>query len=615
MRRPLLTLLVLLTLLATLLAGRLEPAQAAKPAPPTQPVAVGTGGAAASVDPLATEAAIRVLRQGGNAVDAAVAAAGVLGVVEPFSCGIGGGGFMVVYTAADERVTTIDARETAPRAFEPDSFIDPATGEPIPFPERVTSGLGVGVPGTLSGWRLALERFGTMNLQRLLAPAKNLATKGFEVDETFAEQTAANAERFRKFTSTSALFLPDGEVPEVGSIFRNPALAKTYGQIGGRGSDSFYTGKIAGAIVDAVRHPPVFPGVGDVRPGLMTRADLAAYRAPEREPAKVGYRGLEVFGMGPPSSGGSTVGESLNILEGFDLAGTSRTQALHRYLEASALAFADRNRYLGDSDFVEVPLEGLLSDSFAAERRALIGPTAAEKPVPPWDPTDNEGPSTTHLTVSDRWGNVVSYTFTIEQIGGSGIVVPGHGFLLNNELTDFEPVPGLANSPAGGKRPRSSMSPTIVLSEGKPLLALGSPGGSTIITTVLQVLLNRLDFGMTLPEAIESPRLSQRNTTTTLAEPSFFGSAEEAGLRTLGHAFESTSEIGAVTGIEFLPSGLVLAAAEPERRGGGSAMVEEPAAPARARPGQRHPRRRARRRGPARRPLRTATGSGRRRIP
>src|SRR5438128_4768011 len=333
------------------------------------------------------------------------------------------------------------------------------------------------------------------------------------------------------------------------------------------------------------------PGVTrNVRPGVMSRDDIADYGVVLRKPVATTYRGLSIYGMGPPSSGGSTVGESLNILEGFDLHDLTRTQALHRYLEASRLAFADRNKYLGDPDVVDVPLSGLLSKAFAAQRRALIGPTAATSPVPAGNPypyqhgvsptgddTDRESPSTTHLTVADRWGNIVSYTFTIEQIGGSGIVVPGRGFLLNNELTDFDPTPGLANSPGPGKRPRSSMSPTIVFSGGRPVLALGSPGGSTIITTVLQLLINQVDFGMTLPAAIAAPRASQRNTVLTTAEPAFLATPEAAGLQALGQKFTSADEIGAATGIAFLPGGLFQAAAEPVRRGGGSAMVVHPA--------------------------------------
>jgi gamma-glutamyltranspeptidase/glutathione hydrolase len=307
----------------------------------------------------------------------------------------------------------------------------------------------------------------------------------------------------------------------------------------------------------------------------MTMRDVMGYVAPERAPTRVGYRGLDVYSMGPPSSGGSTVGEALNILEAWDLSG-DRVEALHRYLESSAVSFADRNRWLGDADFVDVPLAGLLSDSYAAERRALIGDSTGVL-YPPGDPTDNEGPSTTHLTVSDKWGNVVAYTFTIESIGGNGITVPGWGFLLNNELTDFDfGLLGHPNSVEGGKRPRSSMSPTIVLDDGRPWLALGSPGGSMIITTVLQILLNRIDFGMSLPDAIATPRASQRNTATVFAEPAF-RSAWESALASRGHRFSTTAEIGAATGIELLNAGGVLAAAEPVRRGGGSAMVESPA--------------------------------------
>jgi gamma-glutamyltranspeptidase/glutathione hydrolase len=326
----------------------------------------------------------------------------------------------------------------------------------------------------------------------------------------------------------------------------------------------------------------------------MTIEDLTGYSAIERAPTHVTYRGYDVYGMGPPSSGGSTVGEALNILEGFDMSTPDRALALHRYLEASRLAFADRNRWVGDPDFVSVPLDGLLSKGFAAERRCLIGPTALASPVapgnpfPPFDTTcagaaartalADEGPSTNHLTVADRFGDVVSYTTTIEQIAGSAIAVPGYGFLLNNELTDFDPVPLVPgvfdpNLPAGGKRPRSSMSPTIVLRDGRPFLALGSPGGATIITTVLQILLNRLDFGMSLPDAIAAPRASQRNSATTMAEPAFIAQYGNELTSRFKQSFASTAEIGAATGVEFLPDGTLEAAAEPVRRGGGDAEV------------------------------------------
>jgi gamma-glutamyltranspeptidase/glutathione hydrolase len=333
--------------------------------------------------------------------------------------------------------------------------------------------------------------------------------------------------------------------------------------------------------------------------------DLAAYEAIEREPTHTTYRGLDVWGMGPPSSGGSTVGEVLNILEGYDDLASDRTRALHLELEASRYAFADRGAYLADPEFFEVPLAGLLSDEFAAQRRALIDPAkAAASPVDPGDPAglgaaatkaDISHPrqSTTHLVVSDKHGTVVSYTFTIESIGGNAIVVPGYGFLLNNELTDFDyDDPTHPNAPAGGKRPRSSMSPTIITAGGRPFLAVGSPGGSTIPGTVLQVLLERLDLGRSLPDAIAAPRAVERNSASASAEPAYIASPEGQALAAqYGHAFTSTAEIGAVTAIEFRErahagrhgrghgggSGPgVLAAAEPVRRGSGSAAVEWP---------------------------------------
>ena len=582
---------LLLALVVVLLAG---PAAATakqdrSSEPVKEPTAVGRGGAAATVDVLATAAAVDVLKRGGNAVDAAVAAAGVLGVTEPFSAGIGGGGFMVIRTAKG-KVTTIDAREKAHGAMQPDSFWE--NGAPLPFNDARYSGLSAGVPGTVLGWEKALDRYGTKSLRKMLDYGVDVARKGFVVDQTFFDQTAANVDWFDDVPSSEAIYLdPDGTPRDVGTIFRNPDLAGAYERIAKLGSKGFYRGDIAEAIVNAVRQPPIAADANHVwRPGLMTLDDLRRYTAPERKPTKVRYRGLDVYGMGPPSSGGSTVGEALNILEGFDLEDMSRTQALHLFLEASRYAFADRNAYLGDPEYVDVPLRGLLSDAFAAERRALINPAlASTHPAAPGNPwphngggsggqagvTATQSETTTHLTVSDRKGTVVSYTFTIESTGGNGIVVPGWGFLLNNELTDFN-YDSLThpNRVEGGKRPRSSMSPTIVLDRGKPHLALGSPGGSTIITTVLQLLVDRIDLGATLPEAIAAPRATQRNTATTLGEAAFLASPEAQALAsTYMHVFAPTGEIGAATGIDFLRDGRVLAAAEPVRRGGGSAMI------------------------------------------
>jgi gamma-glutamyltranspeptidase / glutathione hydrolase len=578
-------LLAVLAVLVALVAGVGASADVGGGSGP--PTAIGTGGAAASVERLATQAAIETLRRGGNAVDAAVAAAAVLGVTEPFSAGIGGGGFMVVYRASDGKVTTIDHRETAPAAMTPTSFWE--NGAPLPFNDARYSGLSVGVPGTVQGWANALERYGTMTLDEVLAPAIHVALHGFVIDQTFFDQTNANRDFFDDVPASAALFLdPDGTPRDVGTVFTNPDLAATYARIAHLGPKGFYRGAVADALVKTVQHPPIGPTANHVwRPGVIKMGDLHDYVAPERAPTHVTYRGVDVYSMGPPSSGGSTVGEALNILEGYALSSMTRADALHYYLEASRYSFADRNAYLADPAYFEVPLTGLLSKDYAATRRALITGSAATSPVPAGDPypfntvaaaaTALQSETTTHLTTSDKWGNTVSYTYTIESTGGSGLVVPGFGFLLNNELTDFNfDSTTHPNRVEGGKRPRSSMSPTIVLKEGKPFLAIGSPGGSMIITTVLQLLVDRLDLGLTLAQSIADPRASQRNTATTSAEPAFISSTEAAALFARGHRFTSTAEIGAATGIEFLPGGGVIAAAEPVRRGGGSAMVESP---------------------------------------
>ena len=573
----------------------ITPAQASEP-----PTSTGRGGAAATVDRLATEAAIATLRHGGNATDAAVTAAAVLGVTEPFSCGIGGGGFLVSYDGHDRAVTTIDHRERAPRAMGPTSFFE--NGAPLPFSSARYSGLSVGVPGTVRGWARALRLHGTISLAEALAPAIRVARNGFVIDETFAAQTQENIDFFDDVPATAALYLdPDGTPRDVGTVFRNPDLARTYELIARHGPRAFYRGPIADAIAQTVRSPQVAPTANHVyRPGVMDAEDLSTYSAPLRAPVHSTYRGNDVFGMGPPSSGGSTVAEALNILEQFPLGSMARADALHHLLEAERFAFADRNAHVADPDFHDVPLTGLISKDFAATRRALIGETAATSPVAPGDPlpfddgatnaageasaTSTRAGTTTHITVADKHGDVVSYTFTIESTGGSGLVVPGYGFLLNNELTDFNfDSTTHPNRVEGGKRPRSSMAPTIVLRDGRPWLGLGSPGGSTIITTVLGLLVDRIDFNRTLPEAIAAPRASQRNTAATTAEPAFIASPEATALTARGHTFtpappaSGAREIGAATGIELLDKHGLLAAAEPVRRGGGSALVVRPA--------------------------------------
>ncbi|MFD4030738.1 gamma-glutamyltransferase [Streptomyces sp. NPDC058637] len=576
--------------------GAAAPAASSPAAPPPKsPVAVGYGGAVASVDADASAAGIEVLRKGGNAVDAAVATAAALGVTEPYSAGIGGGGYFVHYDARKRTVETVDGRETAPRSADSSLFLE--NGQPIPFADAVTSGLGVGTPGTPATWDKALDAWGTKSLRQLLKPAERLARDGFVVDDTFRSQTAGNQARFADFPASADLFLPGGQLPVVGSVFRNPDLARTYETLGREGVDELYRGDIAQDIVSTVRTPPVDPAAARVvRPGDLTAADLKSYRALRQAPTRIGYRGLDVYGIAPSSSGGTSVGEALNILESTDLSKATKAQYLHRLIEASRIAFADRGRWVGDPAFEDVPTRGLLSQRFADSRECLIKDDAVlTSPLAPGDPRDPvrcasggtaapttfEGENTTHLTAADKWGNVVAYTLTIESTGGSGITVPGRGFLLNNELTDFSFAPANPavhdpNLPGPGKRPRSSISPTIVLKHGTPVLALGSPGGATIITTVLQSLTGHVDRGLPLVDAIAAPRASQRNSATTEIEPGLWNSPVREELEALGHVFKANPEIGAATGVQRLPDGRWLAAAEKVRRGGGSAMVVHP---------------------------------------
>ena len=574
------------------------------------PTSVGYGGAVTSVDPEASRIGIQVLKHGGNAVDAAVATAAALGVTEPYSSGLGGGGFFVYRNGRTGKIRTIDGRETAPAAMPHDAFIDPKTGEPYNFtPELVTSGVSVGVPGSPATWDTALRKWGHYSLRRALAPAAALADRGFVVDRTFNLQTEENKTRFQAYTTTPKLYLPNGDAPPVGSVLKNPALAHTYRQLGERGMRWFYTGPIAHQVARLTRKPPKSPDTTlPVPAGYMHASDLAKYRTIIRKPTHVGYRGYDVFGMPPSSSGGSTGGEALNIMEQYDLAHMAIGAALHHYLEASALAFADRGKYVGDPAYVDVPLRTLLSDKYAKSRACLIDETKAlPEPVPAgdvhsYDPQcgqasqtrttrkpDTENVETTNLTTADKWGNVVEYTLTIEQTGGSGMLVPHRGFLLNNELTDFSAKydPNDPNRIEPGKRPRSSISPTIILKNGKPYVALGSPGGSTIITTVLQMIFNKIDCGMTLPDTIKEPRASDRNLgkgkATVTAEQSFI---DEYGallapygydLQPAGAPGTSAAEIGAATAIGFHPGGRFTAVSEPTRRGGGSALVVHPA--------------------------------------
>jgi gamma-glutamyltranspeptidase/glutathione hydrolase len=572
-----------------------------------EPVAVGTGGAVASMDTDASQAGIDALKHGGNAIDAAVATASTLGVTIPFVAGPGGGGFMVIYLAKTHQIVTIDGRETCPSACTPTMFTDPKTGQPLGYDYASDQPLATGVPSMVATWAKAISRYGRGSLAADLQPAIRVADHGFRVNADFRQLTESDLPELQAYPASRALLLTRAGNPlPVGSLLRNPDLARTYRLLGRYGPSYLYDGPLGQAIVAADDHPVVTPGSTVVAlPGIMTTSDLRAYRARVQAPTHVRYRGLDIYSMAPPSSSGSTVGEALNILSGYNLSAEPRATALFHYLEASRLAYADRNAYVGDPRYVSVPLPELLSPAFAATRRCLIHNQALTSPVAPGNPNppyqgcqnqnsaqaaSSEGRHTNNIVTEDKWGNIVAYTNTINFFGGSGETVPGYGFLLNNEMTDFDfapPSPGAydPNLPAGGKQPRSSMGPVIALRGGQPVFSVGAAGGSTIITTILQIILNHVDFGMSLPAALAAPRVSQTNSATSLAEPAFYDSPLRTQLTSqFGEQFTvATGPIlpldhypGDATALAILGRGRSEAIAEPVRLGGGSALVVDP---------------------------------------
>ena len=610
----LLALLVAFSLLAGASSAKRGPAAGARQVFMKHPVAVGTGGAVASMDLDASKAGIQVLERGGNAVDAAVATASALGDTIPFVAGPGGGGFMVIYLARTHQVVTIDGRETCPSACTATMFTNPQTGQPMDYDYESEQPLSTGVPGMVAAWAKAVGHYGRLNLASDLQPAIADAEHGFRTNFDFQQLEQSGLDVLRAYPASRSLFLTkDGNPLPVGTLLRNPDLAKTYRLLARFGPSYLYDGPLGRAIVNADDHPALTPGTTLItQPGIMQLGDLRSYRARVQAPTRVAYRGLQIYGMAPPSSGGSTEGEILNILSGFKLSAEPRATALFHYLEASRLAYADRNAYVGDPRYVKVPLSGLLSPAFAATRRCLIHDTALPSPQPAGDPyppysgcagaasaspgasqptaASAEDHHTNNIVAVDKWGDVVAYTNTINFFGGSGEAVPGYGFLLNDEMTDFDfapPAPGAndPNLPAGGKIPRSSMGPIIAFRDGKPVFSIGAAGGSTIIETIVQTVINHVDFRMSLPAALAAPRVSQTNSKTSLAEPAFYNSPLRQQLQSeLGEQFtESTGPVlplnyypGDATALQILGHGRAEAIAEPVRLGGGSALVVHP---------------------------------------
>lgn len=490
-----------------------------------QPVSAATYMVAAA-NPLAVEAGVAVLAEGGTAADALVAVQTVLGLVEPQSSGLGGGAFLVWYDAATQSLTTIDGRETAPLAATPRLFQD-ETGAPMGFFDAVVGGRSVGTPGTPALLEAVHSRWGTQPWAGLFDAAIDLAGGGFAVSPRLAGLVERDAERLSTFESTASYFLPGGTPLQVGDTLLNPDYAATLRAMAVSGADAIYTGQIADDIVATVQNAPGNPGV-------LSALDLAVYEAKERPAVCASYRAHDVCGMGPPSSGALTVGQILGMMDSYDLAalGPDSAEAWRLIGDASRLAFADRGRYMADSDYVPMPTAGLVDPAYLAERAALLSGDAALTEVAPGAPAfdhalmwaDDESielPSTSHVSIVDSFGNVASMTTTIENAFGSRLMV--HGFLLNNELTDFsfrtqrDGVP-IANALAPGKRPRSSMSPTIVMKDGAPVLAIGSPGGSRIIGYTAKAVIAYLDWGMDVQQAVSLPHAVNRFGTYDLEE-------------------------------------------------------------------------------------------------
>jgi gamma-glutamyltranspeptidase/glutathione hydrolase len=591
--------------------GNALPPQAQGNGPPPWTGHAARQGVVSVSHPLAAEAGAKMLEAGGNAIDAAAAIQFALNVVEPQFSGIGGGGFMMVHLAKTGETFVVDSRERAPAAATPDMFAP--GGVPLSFAVASTSGLSVGVPGTLLGVDTALRNWGTMSLAQTLAPAIELAERGFRINRFLAANIAADGGRTSLQPETAAIFRPGGVPLAEGDLLLQPDLAKTFKLIAAHGPDVFYRGEIAAAIVEAQKRSRTTPPAAGV--GRMTRADLEAYRVAIRQPIVGQYRGFTIASMPPPSSGGLTVIQMLKMLEGFPIGaselgfGFGGRNTLHAMIEAMRLAFADRAVWMGDEDFVHVPKRGLLHPSYVAARAGLINlgsrmaTPAAGNPLP-FDVAGRERPlrlaviaaepekgvHTTHFSVVDKWGNVVSYTTTIENTWGTGITVPGYGFLLNNELTDFNFVPAFnpatgnpgANDVAAFKRPRSSMTPTILFKGDRPFAAFGSPGGATIINSVLNVTLNLIDHRMTIQQAIDAPRLSVTSALGTVScegtapfhQPRFSVAVQDH-LRALGHlglgaagSDGCTATIGSVQGVIIdLQTGKQYGGADQRREG------------------------------------------------
>jgi len=508
---------------------------------PRPQAVIAKNGMVVAQEALAAQIGVDILKAGGNAVDAAVATGFAMAVTYPRAGNIGGGGFMVIWLAKPKKAIAIDYRETAPARIDKDSFLDDA-GNADPQ-KSLASGLGIGVPGTVAGLALAHKKYGSgkFTLAQLLEPAIKLAREGFTVTGDLADTFVAAKPLFERWPSSVKVMLkPDGSSYGEGDRLVQTDLANTLAAIAKDGPRAFYEGEIAEKIAAAVRDAG----------GVMTAEDFKAYRVKERKPVTGKYRGHTIVSMPPPSSGGTHLIEMLNILESYDLKKTGPTSAetAHLMIEAMRRAYADRAVYLADPDFVRVPVHGLISKSYARTISKNIGERATpSSEIRNGDPVAAEGDNTTHFSVVDRFGNAVANTYTLNLSYGNGLIADGTGVLLNNELDDFAAKPGVpnafglvgatANAPAPRKRPLSSMTPTIVLKDGKPYLVTGSPGGSRIITTVLQIIVNVLDHGMDVADAVAAPRIHHQWLPDAVFAEKTYPETVLKGLEERGHRF------------------------------------------------------------------------------
>ena len=506
-----------------------------------------------------------IIENGGNAVDAAVAVAFALGLVEPNATGLGGGGFMTMRSAETGDIKVINFRECAPAAATPDMWQVDAEGKVIGG-QNMSGGKAVGVPGTVAGMLYALENYGTMSRDDVLAPIIELAEKGITVTPTFSADMNNTYDKLMLYSESGKIFLKDVDgmlLPyDVGDTFVNKDYAKTLRLIAKDGADVFYKGEIAKAMVSAVQKYG----------GVMTMEDLANYQVEVMEPVHGTYRGYDIYSSPSPSSGGTIVLEILNILENFDIPSMEHDSAEKQHLMASAfaMAYADRGQYMGDTKYVDVPVNGLINKDYAAKLAAKIDSGTAMTNVMPDDPWMFEHEDTTHFSVADKDGNIVSVTFTVNGYFGSAVAADGYGFILNNEMGDFNVGAGHPNSIAGGKTPLSSMSPTIIMKDGKPFAAIGSPGGVTIIAAVAQICSNLIDQGMTMQEAVDAPRIKGYRD-CTLDYEGRFSDETIADMESKGWTMNASDEFnrsfGSVNAVRYAEDGTLDGAGDPRRDG------------------------------------------------